>query len=119
MQQPKPQSTTGVPVALEVIDANGNQRPIGSATSDANGMFSYRWVPDIEGDYKVIATFEGSESYWPSQAESTFFVESTAPTPTAVPVVALPPTEMYFVGSTVAIILAIAIVGLLLLRKRP
>jgi hypothetical protein len=83
-------------------------------------MFSYHWVPDIEGDYKVIATFEGSESYWPSQAESTFFVESATPTPTVIPVVASPPpTEMYFVASTVAIIIAIAIVGLLLLRKRP
>jgi hypothetical protein len=120
MQQVKPQKTSGVPVTFEVIDANGNQRPIGSATSDANGMFSFRWVPDIEGNYKVIATFAGSESYWPSQAETTFFVESPAPTPTAVPVVASPPpTEMYFVASTVAIIIAIAIVGLLLLRKRP
>ncbi len=119
MQQPKPQTTTGVPVTLEVIDANGNQRPIGSATSDASGMFSFKWVPDITGEYTVVATFAGSESYWPSYAETAFFVDEAAPTPTAVPVVALPPTEMYFVGSTVAIIIAIAIVGLLLLRKRP
>jgi hypothetical protein len=83
-------------------------------------MFSFKWTPDIEGNYKVIATFAGSESYWPSQAETTFFVDPAAPTPTAIPVVASPPpTEMYFVASTAAIIIAIAIVGLLLLRKRP
>jgi hypothetical protein len=31
----------------------------------------------------------------------------------------LPPTEMYFAVSTIAIIIAIAIVGLLILRKKP
>jgi hypothetical protein len=31
----------------------------------------------------------------------------------------LPPTEMYFAVSTISIIIAIAIVGLLILRKKP
>ncbi len=119
MQLPKPADVKGVTVTLNVIDANGNYRPIGETTSDASGMFSYTWEPDIEGDYKVVATFGGSESYFPSSAETAFFVDEAAPQETDTPTVALPPTELYFVASTAAIIIAIAIVGLLLLRKRP
>jgi hypothetical protein len=122
MQKTLPENTTGVEVSLEVIDANGNYRPIGTATSDKDGFFSLDWTPDIEGKYTVIATFQGSESYWPSHAETTFVVEAAAPTPTQQPVIAAPPTDMYVLGIGTAIIVAIAIVGVvlaLLIRKRP
>ena len=119
MQKPKPTNVMGVPVSIDVIDANGNYRNIGTATSDASGMFTFTWTPDIVGSYNVIATFAGSESYWPSSAESSFVVSSAAPTPAPYPLTSLPPTEMYIVGSTIAIIIAIAIVGLLVIRKRP
>ena len=69
MQKPKPTDVTGVTVSIDVIDANGNQRTIGTTTSDSSGAFSYAWTPDIEGKYTVIASFTGSESYWPSSAE--------------------------------------------------
>ena len=81
MQKPKPTNATGVSVAIDVIDSNGNQRPIGTTTSDASGMFSFTWKPDIEGAYIITATFAGSESYWPSYAESSFVVDPAAPTP--------------------------------------
>jgi len=119
MQKPRPTDVTGVPVLLDVIDSNGNYRPIGTATSDANGKYSFVWQPDITGKYTVIATFGGSESYWPSHSEAAFNVADAPPTASPYPTVTLPPTEMYFVASTIAIIIAIAIVGLLLLRKRP
>ena len=122
MQKPKPADATGVPVSINVVDANGNYRNIGTTTSDSNGMFSFTWKPDIEGTYWVIANFAGSESYWPSQAESTFVVDPVAPTPTQQPATALPPTEMYITIATISIIAAIAIVGVVLLiavRKRP
>ena len=119
MQQPKPANTTGVPVTLSVLDSNGNYRTIGITTTDSSGMFNYQWTPDIDGKYTVMATFAGSESYWPSNAETTFAVAQAAPTPSPVPVVALPPTEMYFAASTIAIIIAIALVGIVLLRKKP
>ena len=106
-------------VALDVIDANGNLRNIGSATSYESGFYSFDWIPDIEGKYTVIATFQGSKSYWPSYAEIAFVVDEAHPTPTQQPIAALSPTEMYILGATVAIITAIAILGLLLLRKRP
>jgi outer membrane protein assembly factor BamB len=122
MQKPRPANATGVPVAIYVLDNNGNYRNIGNTTSDANGCYSFQWTPDISGKYTVIATFDGSESYWPSHAETAFAVDEAAPTPTEQPAVAAPPTEMYCAISTAAIIIAIAIVGVLILlavRKRP
>jgi hypothetical protein len=119
MQKPKPTNTTGVLVNIDVIDSNNNYRPIGQTTTDASGLYSLQWTPDIAGKYTVIASFAGSESYWPSNAQTAFAVDEVAPTPTAEPAVAMPPTEMYFAISTALIIIAIAVVGVLLLRKRP
>ena len=120
MQKPKPTDTTGVPVAINVIDSNGNNRQIGTATSDSSGMFTFTWTPDITGSYTVIANFAGSNSYYPSTAESSFAVTAAAPTSSPYPVTTLPPTEMYIAASTIAIIIAIALVGMvLLLKKKP
>jgi hypothetical protein len=123
MQKPMPTNVTGVPVTLDVIDSNGNYRNIATVTTDASGTFSYMWKPDIPGKYTLIATFAGSESYGSSWAQTAFGVTEAAPTASPYPVVNLPPTEMYFAISTVAIIIAIAVVGallaLLLRRKRP
>jgi hypothetical protein len=119
MQQPMPTNVTGVPISIDVVDANGNFRHIGTTTSDASGKFALSWTPDIPGDFKVIATFAGSESYYASYDVAFFTAaEATAPTTAPIQQIALPPTEMYFAGSTIAIIVAIAIVGLLILRKK-
>ena len=121
MQKQKPSNATGVEVTLYVIDSNGNYRPIGVTTSDTDGFYSFDWTPDIEGKYTVIASFQGSESYWPSRAETAFVVNGVEPTPTSQPAVVLPPTEMYILGGVAAIIIAIAIgfaVTILMLRKR-
>jgi len=122
MQKPKPTDATGVPVKIDVIDANGNNRNIGTAVSDSSGMFTLAWKPDIEGAYTVIATFTGSESYWPSYAETSFFVDP-APTPPAEGPQQLPSmTDTYVLYAAVAIVIAIAAgfaVVIVLLRKRP
>jgi hypothetical protein len=122
MQQPRPTNTTGVPVTIDVIDSNCNYRNIGNVTTDSSGMFSLEWQPDIPGQYTVIATFAGSESYWPSFSE-TSFTANPLPEPTATPT----PTpasmaEQYFLPMSIGIILAIAVVGaviVLMIRKRP
>lgn len=122
MQKPKPSHATGVPVSIDVLDANGNHRNIGITTSDSSGAFSFQWTPDITGKYTVIATFAGSQSYYPSSSETSFAVDPTAPTTTPQPQLTLPPTEMYVIGTGIAIIAAIAVVGALILiaiRKRP
>jgi hypothetical protein len=121
MQKPKPTDVTGVKVALDVIDANGNQRNIGTATSDSSGTFSYQWTPDIAGKYTVIATFAGSESYYPSTAQTSFAVDPATPTSSPYPIVTLPPTEMYIAAATAAIIIAVVLVGavmVMMLRKQ-
>jgi hypothetical protein len=40
MKQEKPTNAVGVPVSLEVTDANGNYRNIGFAISDASGFYN-------------------------------------------------------------------------------
>ena len=118
MQKPRPADAVGVPVSIDVIDANGNYRNIGTATSDSDGFFSFQWAPDIPGKYTVIATFAGSESYWSSHAKTAFAVdEAPVPSPTPQPLT-LPPFEMYILYAAVGIIIAIAIVGILVLRKK-
>ncbi|MGE5532734.1 MAG: hypothetical protein ACM3UN_00130, partial [Bacillota bacterium] len=120
--QPMANNITGVPVTLSVVDANGNYRTIGTTTSNIYGTYSYNWTPDISGSYTVVANFGGSESYYPSSASTAFYASEPAATPTSAPIVNSTPTEMYFALSTVAIIIAIVIVGAvlaLLVRKRP
>jgi outer membrane protein assembly factor BamB len=120
MQFPRPSNATGVQVSIDVIDANGNYRNIGTTTSDSSGEFSFAWKPDILGKYTVLATFAGSNSYYPAYSQTAFVVdETTTPQPSSQPVLASPPTEMYFAISTTAIIIAVAIVGILMLRRRP
>jgi len=120
LQFPQPTNVTGVRISIDVLDSNGNYRNIGTTTSDGSGMFSCQWTPDITGKYTVVATFAGSESYWPSHAETSFAVDpATVINATEQPVQAQPPFEMYFAASTIAIIVAIVIVGLLLFRKKP
>ncbi len=122
MQKPKPADATGVPVSIDVIDSNGNYRNVGTAISDASGSFTLTWQPDIEGNYTVIATFAGSESYWPSSAETSFAADpapAATPEPTPMPT---SNTEMYVMGFGIAMIIAIAVVGallLMMLRRRP
>ena len=122
MQFPRPTNATGVPVTISVLDANGNYRQIGTATSDSSGSYSLQWAPDIPGKYTVMATFTGSNSYWPSSAETAFAVDPAAATASPYPVTVLPPTEMYIAAAAIAIIIAIAIavvIIVMVLRKRP
>lgn len=119
MQEPMPSNITGVPIELSVLDSNGNFYSIGSVTSDATGMFTYSWTPTIPGNFTIYASFTGSGAYYPTAAETSYYATNLAPTPSPAPATVLPPTEMYIVGSTIAIIIAVAIVGLILLRKKP
>ena len=123
MQQPEPTNATGVPVTLTDIDPNGNSYTIGTTTSDITGQYSYTFTPNIPGTYKIIATFGGSNSYYSSIAEtSVLFNLPTTPAPTAAPVTGLATASDLTYGIVaviIAMIIAIAIVGLLLMRKKP
>jgi hypothetical protein len=122
MQQVKPTNTTGVPVALSIVDANGNYRTIGTTTSDQDGYFSYNWKPDIEGKYTIYATFAGSESYYGSHAVSSFAVDPAPATPTPMPTQAPSAADMYFLPAIAAILVAVIIsiaISVLVLMKKP
>jgi hypothetical protein len=122
-QQPKPTDATGVPVSIDAIDPNGNLIHIGDATSDTSGTFGYSWTtPNIPGQYTIMASFKGSNSYGSSSAQTYMNIEETAPTPSPIAETIQPQTEMYIIGVGVAIIIAVAIgfaVTILTLRKRP
>jgi hypothetical protein len=122
MQQPYPNNATGVEVTIDTIDPNGNFYNLGVVTTDINGKYALPFEPDVPGDYQIIATFAGSKAYGPSSDTAYISVADAAATASPNPAVELPPTETYFVLSTIAIIIAIAIVGalvLMALRKRP
>ncbi len=123
MQQPIPADAVGVPVSIDAIDPNHNNIHVGDAVSDQSGHYAYTWAtPNVPGQYTIIAHFLGTKSYFASSAETTAYVSEPAPTPTPAPVTAAPPTDMYIAAGVVAIIIAIAIVGALILiavKKRP
>ena len=122
MQNPRPSDATGVTVSIDDIDPNNNFNHLGDATSDSSGHYSFQLTPDmtpVPGTYTVTATFHGSNSYWPSFAESTFVVDAA---PVATPTPTPPPPSMastYILGFGTALII-IVIVGfaILILRKR-
>jgi len=122
-KQVLPADVQGVPVVLSVVDANGNSRTIGMATTNSMGTFGFNWTPDIAGAYTITASFGGSESYYKSAASTVFFAAEAATTvPTTTTQTGLATTAdlmLYLAVGVVAIIIAIAIVGLLILRKHP
>jgi hypothetical protein len=120
-QKPRPTNATGVEVIVSVLDPNTNCYEVGRATTDANGFFSCEFIPEVPGKYAVFATFEGSEGYWPSQAETGVFVEEApeatpAPTPEPASV-----ADVYFLPVSIGMIVAILVVLtllILLFKKR-
>ncbi|MCX8151143.1 MAG: hypothetical protein N3D85_06550 [Candidatus Bathyarchaeota archaeon] len=142
MQKPKPTNATGVKVKLTAVDPNGNLINIGTATSDINGKYGLVWTPEIEGVYQVIATFEGSNSYYGS-TDSTYIAvgpapspqPTTAPTsspmPTSVPTQAptvspsiaplpeaQPTADAYIIVAAAVIVIVVVAVAAFLLKKR-
>ncbi len=142
-QQPKPTNAAGVNVRLTAVDPNGNNQDIGNVTSDINGFYKIMWDPPIPGAYTIMATFDGSESYYESSAvtglgvgnaPSAYAAPTSTPTqpPTATPPATGTPspeptqpvepgtttnTALYVAVAAVAVVIAIAAVALLL-RKR-
>jgi hypothetical protein len=122
MQQPKPTNAKGVEVTLNAIDPNNNFVNIGTTTSDSSGNYGFSWKPEVPGTYQIIATFAGSKAYGPSESTTYMTVGEAAETPQITEqVVQLPPFEMYILYAAIGIIIAVAIVGLLIVRmlKKP
>ena len=112
---------TGVPVTLTAIDSNGNPVTIGQVTTNGYyGTFTYTWSPPKEGTYTITASFAGDDSYGSSSAATGLSIGAAPSTPTPIPTQAtqaLPPIELYFAASTIALIIAIA-VAVIIIKKR-
>jgi hypothetical protein len=124
MQQPCPASYTGVPVKLEAFGEDGSYVDIGYVTSDPYGNFMKAWTPPDEGLYTVMATFEGSDSYWSSYAATGLSVGPAQAPTTPIEPEPTEPAEAPLITTELAIILAVvavAVIGLAaywVLRKR-
>ncbi len=116
---PKP---NGVPVTLTAFDSNGNTQTIGTVETDSSGKYVIAWTPPITGIYTITASFEGTNSYWRSSAETAVNVVEPDATATPTPVTQSV-SDMYFIPAVVSIIVAILVVGaiiaLLVIKKRP
>lgn len=117
----RPANVQGVTVKIEAVDPNGNYQNLGTTTSDAYGNYGFRFEPEIEGQYMIIASFEGSESYYGSTSTGYLNVDP-APTPgTPIepeePITPLITTEIAII-LVVAVIAIVGIAAFLVLRRR-
>ncbi len=141
-QQALPTNAKGVTVRLTAIDSNGNTQNIGTTVSDLNGFYKIMWTPPIEGPYTIIASFDGSNSYYASYAETGLGVQaapsaivtptpqvtSTPPIATTSPIVTTTPTNApspnaqtpvaLYVGIAAIVVIIAVVAAALVLRKR-
>jgi hypothetical protein len=122
MQRPRPENTYGVNVTISIMSLDGVVTDVGTATSDSTGYFNFLWTPPSTGTYTVLASYKGSNSYYPSYAQTSFNVES-APVATVTPSpTPLIETDSYILDFTAAIVAVIVLAGvaiILMLRRRP
>ncbi|WNZ29457.1 MAG: PQQ-binding-like beta-propeller repeat protein [Candidatus Bathyarchaeota archaeon] len=121
-QYEQPADVTGVPVKIEIVDPNGHYEWIGTATTDVYGNYGYSFRPQVEGQYLIITTFEGSASYYGSTS-TTYITIDPAPTPAApiepeepeTPVAPIEPTqpETPLITTEIAIVIAVAAVSVI------
>ena len=123
MQYPRPTNTTGVPVTISVLDPNNNTYQVATATSDANGFYSINFHSKCPRSIHSHHHFRRLQIILGINAETAINVEN-APQATTQPIVENNTSafDPYFVPAVVAIIVAIAIVGMVMVlmhRKRP
>lgn len=119
-QRPRPSNVVGVTVTLDAIDQDGNFINVATIASDSSGLFSYKWTPDSEGKYTIIATFIGSKSYYPSYAQTVVGVDPVSPTdgiePEEPSALALP--NEIAIAAVIALAIVLVLVAFWIIRKR-
>ena len=121
MQFPQPTDTAGVPIRIQVVDPDNEYAWIGTAPSAPYGNYAYSFIPQKEGLYSIIATFDGTESYWGSET-TTYLGVGPAITPSS-PITPEPQPGTPLITTEVALILivaiaAVAIIAFLLLKRK-
>jgi hypothetical protein len=113
---------TGVPVSLTAIGAYGSFIDLGSVTTNGYyGAFSKTWTPPTEGDYEIIASFAGDDSYSSSEAATTISVGPTPTTPTPdnnQSEIVIPDYTWIIHAGIIAVIITVVLVGIVLYRKK-
>jgi hypothetical protein len=133
-QVPPTGNVHGVNVKLTATDQSGHVTNIGTAQSDALGHYSYAWTPSSAGLYTIGATFQGSNSYWGSSAETSIAVGaasgpgissspnvSGSPTVTSTPGQTPPgisPTDWTLITVAVVVVIIIITVAAVALSRR-
>ena len=118
MNKPMPTNATGVTVFLQAMGSDGTVIDITHVTTDIMGNYKYVWTPPAQDAYTILATFEGSESYWTSSGATGLSVGSALPEPVVAE--AAPDNTPIFAGIIAAVVVAIVIgiLNLVMLRRR-
>jgi hypothetical protein len=112
-------NVNGVTVIFSAINPNGEYQDLNRVTSDGAGFYSFSFKPEMEGVYTIFATFEGSEGYYGSCAETAIVVDA-APTPATPiepeqpePEVPVEPTEPAapLITTEIALVIAVAAIA--------
>ncbi|MFB3888815.1 MAG: PQQ-binding-like beta-propeller repeat protein [Candidatus Bathyarchaeia archaeon] len=121
MQKPIPGNARGVPVTLTAVGPDGGTINIGEVTSDMSGMFKKMWTPAAQGEYTIMATFAGSDSYGSSFGTTALGIgpASATPAPINAPTSSALslPAEAVYAAAIVMVLLVIA-VAVLAIRKK-
>lgn len=80
MQFEHPGNVMGVTVNLEAVDPNNNYQNLGTTTTDSSGNYGFTFEPEVPGQYLIMATFEGTKSYW-SSTQTTYLTVDQAMSP--------------------------------------
>ncbi|MGD6810133.1 MAG: PQQ-binding-like beta-propeller repeat protein [Candidatus Bathyarchaeia archaeon] len=113
-----PPQPTGVPVTLTAVDPNGNTITVGTTTTDSEGNYAINFTPETTGIYTIKATFDGTGSYWPSNAGTQLsVVAASETTPNTITQTTVDNTMLLY-GIMVLVVVAIILAALALIRKK-
>ncbi len=112
----------GVDVLLVATDSSGTATSIGTVTSDSSGTFAKAWTPPNEGLYTITAIFSGSGSYGSSTATTNVNVGPAPQTGGTSGGGTGGQAQIDYtwtiLGSAIAIIIVVLIVGALIMMRR-
>ena len=117
-----PEAPTGVPVS---IDAIGPRRQLCTHRRHNKRhkqcLTAQHGNQPAEGKWIITATFAGSPSYGSSLAETAIVVDPAPATATPLPTqsaTVLPPYDLYIIAGVIAMIIALAIATIIIIRKK-
>jgi len=108
IQYERPEDVAGVTVELEAVNSNGERTTLGTASTNMDGEYGFTWTPKTDGTYEIVATFEGTKSYYGSHDTTFVSVEPVPEEGISI--------ELIIILAVIAVVVII-IVGYWLLRN--